>query len=200
MATKESLVESIYVSIKFEVTSGNLMPGHRVDIADLCARFRVSKSPVRNILNRLVGEGLLEPHAHDGFYRPWLTEQKLRDLYQWSQEIILLSLNKFSDLPPELPQVAEASADFVQQTERFFATLVALTGNGEYTHAMDSANARLRAIRRQKPPYLFNPETELSDLTAAWTSRDVDVLRASIESYHQRRLQLVPQIVALSYR
>jgi DNA-binding GntR family transcriptional regulator len=203
MTAKGSLVESIYKAIKLEVTSGQLLPGHRVDIASLCSRFGVSKSPVRNILNRLVGEGLLEPHAHDGFYRPFLTEQKLRDLYQWSQDILLLSIARI-DLgaaPIPVPQTdANTSTDWVTQTEVLFITLAAQSGNAEYRQAMDNANARLRPIRRQTPADMFDVAAELTELNGAISTCDRQELSAALEAYHARRFASVAKIVATAYR
>lgn len=201
MTAKGSLVESIYEAIRLEVTSGNLLPGHRVDIASLCSRFSVSKSPVRNILNRLVGEGLLEPHAHDGFYRPFLTEQKLRDLYQWSQDILLLSVARIDlDATPAPETNADSGTDWVTQTEALFMTLAAQSGNAEYLHAMDITNARLRPIRRQTPVDMFDVAAEFSELSGAMSTGSRQALSAGLEAYHARRFASVAKIVATAYR
>lgn len=203
MTAKGSLVESIYEAIKREVTSGQLLPGHRVDIANLCSRFGVSKSPVRNILNRLVGEGLLEPHAHDGFYRPFLTEQKLRDLYQWSQDILLLSVARI-DLDAASPTAPNGEGspepDWVARTEVLFTTLAAQSGNAEYRQAMDNTNARLRPIRRQTPTDMFDVTAELRELNDAISTGDRRLLVAALEAYHARRFVSVAKLVATAYR
>jgi DNA-binding GntR family transcriptional regulator len=203
MPTKGSLVESIYEAIKLEVTSGDLRPGHRVDISDLCARYHVSKSPIRNILNRLVGEGLLEAHAHDGFFRPWLTEQSLRDLYQWSQDILLLALDKAECLVEDSLVAAkydDTTEDLTHRTERFFTGLAERGGNAEYVAAISDINTRLRSVRRRKPATLFDTDTELRGLDTAWNRDDRSSLKAQIELYHQRRLAAIAQIVAAAYR
>lgn len=199
MSAKGSVVESIYAAIKTEVSSGDLMPGHRVDIADLCARFRVSKSPIRNILNRLVGEALLETHAHDGFFRPWLTEQSLRDLYRWSQEILLLAIDR-AGARLDAAATAAQPTDMTDATERLFEELARQGGNAEYVRAMADVNARLRPIRRRKPASLFDTQGELAAFHLAIKDDDLSALRALIAAYHQRRLDLIAQIVTAAYR
>lgn len=200
MSAKPSVVESLYPIIKEELLSGNLLPGQRVDIADLCLRHGVSKSPIRNILNRLVGEGLLEALAHDGFYRPRLTEAILRELYDWSQDVSLLSLGRIN--PASLPIAEATSSSVVEEMtlEVFFQTLARLSGKREYRRAMENINDRLRGIRRTKRTQLFDIEAELKGMFDAWEARDFGRLRGEIRHYHKRRLEKVPEIIADAYR
>lgn len=202
MASKASLVETIYAGIKAEITSGALLPGQRVDIAALCTRFGASKSPVRNILNRLVGEGLLEVQAHDGFYRPRVTEQRLRDLYQWNAQVLLLALDgamASETCPDVLPPLPEATSR-VDEAEHLFAAIAELGENGEFRRAIGTVNDRLRALRQQKAADRFEWADDHVVLRTAWQSADLPALRDGIVAYHARRLQLIPQIVALAYR
>ena len=203
MPTKASLIERIYHGIKQDLSSGALLPGQRVDVAALCERFGASKSPIRNVLNRLVGEDLLEVHAHDGFYRPRVTEQKLRDLYQWTETILLLSLEKaFPEGTTEiaLPPVELAGEDVVIQTEQLFSAVASLGGNVEFRRAIYSTNDRLRPIRRQKDTNLIDRPSEVAALASAWQAADIPALRKHISTYHRVRLDLIPRIVAFAYR
>ena len=199
---KASLIETIYLGIKRELTSGVLLPGQRVDVAALCDRYGASKSPVRNVLNRLVGEGLLDVQAHDGFYRPRVTEQKLRDLYMWNQQVLLLALESAFALEavPVASAIDPTNDDLVARTEEIFVAVARLGGNGEFRKGIDSVNDRLRPIRRQKDGVFLGIPAELAALTDAWQTTDIPALRQHIIAYHQRRLDLVPQIVAVAYR
>ncbi len=202
MVTKASLIERIYLDIRRELSDGTLAPGKRVDIAALCARVGASKSPVRNVLNRLVGEGLLETHAHDGFYRPLVTEAKLRDLYRWSQRLLLMAINiaeaEGSQAPASPALVDEDNV--VPATEQLFASIAALGQSGELLRAVDNVNIRLRPIRTSKTPDLIERRAELAALTEAYNGLRFGDLRALVVSYHVLRLELTPQIVASTYR
>ncbi len=202
MVTKASLIERIYLDIRRELTDGTLAPGKRVDIAALCARVGASKSPVRNALNRLVGEGLLETHAHDGFYRPLVTEAKLRDLYKWSRRLLLMAID-IAEAEETGPPVAATEIDVddvVPATEQLFISIAALGQSGEILRAVDNVNIRLRAIRAAKHAGLIERRTELSALSEAYKSSRLQELRTLVVGYHALRLELTPQIVASTYR
>lgn len=201
MPTKASLVERVYIDIKRDLSDGSLAPGKRVEISDLCARFGASKSPVRNVLNRLVGEGLLEAHAHDGFYRPLVTEAKLRDLYLWNQRLLLMALDAAgSDDQHSQTAVQEPpSADIADSTEAVFNAIAALGQSGELLRAVGGANLRLRAIRKAKDLGIIKRDLEISALLSAYKNRDIEVLRTLVADYHSVRIRLVPQIVASAY-
>lgn len=201
MATKASLIERIYLDIRRELSDGTLAPGKRVDIAALCDRVGASKSPVRNVLNRLVGEGLLETHAHDGFYRPLVTEAKLRDLYRWSQRLLLMAIDIAESEAVETPVAVEIDVDdVVPATEQLFTSIAALGQSGELLRAVDNVNVRLRAIRTLKANGLIERRGELVALSEAYANSSFRELRTLVASYHALRLTLTPQIVASTYR
>lgn len=202
MEPKGSLVEHIYAEIKREICSGSVRPGERIDVAGLCKRFGSSKSPVRSALYWLVGENLLELHAHDGFYRPRLTKDSAEDLYSWYEDQVLMALAKAEAKstgdtpPPPLPQDPE---DLVEATEVLFEAVARLSGSQEYVHVIQNGNDRLRAIRRVKPADLIDRRTELASLTDAWNKGDFGRLRQEITAYHRRRLTVIPSIMMAAY-
>ena len=202
MAAKASLIERIYLDIRRALSDGTLAPGKRVDIAALCTQVGASKSPVRNALNRLVGEGLLEPHAHDGFYRPLVTEAKLRDLYRWNQRLLLMAI-EMAETEEGSQAIKPATVDIeniVPATEQLFTSIATMGQSGELLRAVDNANIRLRAIRASKDAGLIERSAELAALTDAYNGSRFSELRALVKSYHALRMQLTPQIVASTYR
>jgi len=202
MPAKASLVERVYLDIKRELSEGTLAPGKRVDIAALCARVGASKSPVRNALNRLVGEGLIETHAHDGFYRPLVTEARLRDLFSWNQRLLLMAIDAAEPGAAARPSPSGSfdADDVAAMTEQLFISIATLAQSGELLRALDNANLRLRPIRALKDAGLIERHTELTALADAYKGSRFQELRALIADYHALRLQLVPQIVASAYR
>lgn len=55
----------IYEKLKDEIVEGKIRPGERIAIPDVAKRYKVSGMPVREALNRLHSDGLVEiiPHA-----------------------------------------------------------------------------------------------------------------------------------------
>src|SRR5471030_2183499 len=54
------LSERLRESIEEEIATGKLLPGTRLDEVELATRFGVSRTPIREALRLLLGEGLVE--------------------------------------------------------------------------------------------------------------------------------------------
>lgn len=202
MAVAVSLIENIYAGIKTEVCGGTLLPGQRVNITDMSTRHLCSKSTVRSALNRLVGEGLLEVHTNDGFYRPLVTEQTVRDQYAWNRQVLLLGLEKAiaEGQTEKTVEPFAPSSDPVTDIEHFFTLVAGLGDSDELLREIRRLNDLLHPLRLQKWALPMDSSAELMALAAAWTTQNHIELRRLIVEYHQRRLDIVPQIVALAYR
>lgn len=61
--TPEGLADRVYSAVRQAVFTLELLPGAPLVERDLANRFGISKTPVRDALQRLVGEGLLEQSA-----------------------------------------------------------------------------------------------------------------------------------------
>jgi DNA-binding GntR family transcriptional regulator len=59
------IAERILPTLRADIVSGRWRPGERLAEPDLCAEFGISRTPLRDALRRLAGEGLvrLTPHA-----------------------------------------------------------------------------------------------------------------------------------------
>ncbi len=62
-----SVADLAYERIRGLVLSGELAPGTRLGQVDLAERFGISRTPVREALRRLAGEGLVDFHSNRGF-------------------------------------------------------------------------------------------------------------------------------------
>lgn len=203
MATTASVIEQIYSAIKIDVCTGAILPGARVNIAAYCERFHVSKSPVRNALYRLVGEGLLEAHPHDGFYRPRVLEQSLFDLFVWNEHALDLAFDHIeavSSAVMSFPVLSVPSDNLVNAVEDLFLAVATLGANAACQREILRLNDQLRPIRLQEPEQFGGLGAELDDLTTAWDAGDLAHLRRAVSAYHNRRRQAVRQLVALAYR
>ncbi len=63
----DSVVDLAYGRIRDLVLSGELAPGARLGQVELAERFGISRTPVREALRRLAGEGLVDPLSNRGF-------------------------------------------------------------------------------------------------------------------------------------
>ena len=74
-------------AIEEEIATGRLPPGVRLDETELAARFGVSRTPVREALRLLVGEGLLENRRHRGSVVAQLTPHRLVEMFEVMAEL-----------------------------------------------------------------------------------------------------------------
>jgi DNA-binding GntR family transcriptional regulator len=67
IAQRTILADSAYHTLKHQILTCRLQPGQRVFERDLSVEMRVSRTPIREALNRLGLEGLIRPTPHRGF-------------------------------------------------------------------------------------------------------------------------------------
>ena len=67
--------------LRASIIDGTLKPGAQLNEVELATSFGVSGGPVREALQRLVQEGLLDSEPHRGVFVPVLTEEDIWDIY-----------------------------------------------------------------------------------------------------------------------
>jgi DNA-binding GntR family transcriptional regulator len=77
----ESTASIIARRLRRAIQYGTLPPGSQLTEADLAARFRVSRGPLREAMQRLVQEGLLRSERNRGLFVITLTLDDVRDIY-----------------------------------------------------------------------------------------------------------------------
>lgn len=191
----------LYEQVRRALQSGRYAPGQRIDPATLASEFHTSPTPVRFALYRLVGEGLLEDHARGGLHVPLPTEVALRDLYDWMQGLLLEACDKGfaprGQTPMRGVEPSSPEEDVVKLTSQLFNAIAHAAGQGQLHQAIKRANDQLAPIRRAKHELLERPFEELVELNRHWNAHDISALKSALYTYHERRKQLVPCIVAL---
>ena len=74
--------EEIYSFIRFKILAGEYPPGSRINVNKLSENFGISRIPVRDVINRLCGEGLIYKGPNDRFLVVPLTEADIRETYE----------------------------------------------------------------------------------------------------------------------
>ena len=68
-------------TIEKDIISGRIAPGKRINEQDICKRFNMSRTPVREILRRIEGNGLAKSIPNRGVFAVGLTQQDLDDIF-----------------------------------------------------------------------------------------------------------------------
>lgn len=196
-----TLAERAYAQIKQLIFDFHLLPGDRFSEADLTQRVQVSRTPLRQALQRLQREGFLLVFPKSGWQVAPLNFEAFDQLYDLR---ILLETHAVARLceaeeRPALRELAETwlvgAEDRVnhplpvgQMDEDFHATLVRAVGNSEMTRVHADITERIRIIRRLdfiKPARIDATYDEHARIIRAITRRRTDeaqrLLRAHVE-------------------
>ena len=157
----ESSVARLYLELRERSMRYDFKPGARINEQALGREFGVSRAPLREALNRLVAEGLLDFVMNKGFIRKAISVDEVFDLYQvriaLERRAVLLAVQRASD--DEIATVAAfwqtfmdtstqlASGDMVLADEEFHRRLVALSHNKELSAFMEVVTRRIHAAR-----------------------------------------------------
>lgn len=88
MAAAESIIiqtkisEQVYNYLRNEIVSGSLAPGERVNVDELAERLKVSRMPIKEAIERLAGEGLLDVQARRGTFVSRLDPVELAETFE----------------------------------------------------------------------------------------------------------------------
>jgi DNA-binding GntR family transcriptional regulator len=158
---EESVAQSVYDRLRDLCISFELLPGNRINELELSERLGVSRTPLREGLNKLVSEGFLTVTPGKGFFRRPLDAQEIFDLFELRQNIeiaaaplaILRASNEAIGRIRDFVEVSRADvpsrtiADLVELDESFHEQLMQLTGNAEMLRVLKNVNARIRFVR-----------------------------------------------------
>ncbi len=78
----QTIKEQVYGIIKKDILNGVIKPGSWLQEKELAVKLKVSRSPVREVLKELVGEGLLENIPNKGVFVRELTEEDIIDVFE----------------------------------------------------------------------------------------------------------------------
>jgi DNA-binding GntR family transcriptional regulator len=196
--------ERIYEALKNAVMTRAYRPGARLDPAVLAEEMNSSTTPVREALDRLVGENLVESRTGSGFHLPALDEPALKDMYAWSSELLGLAVGGWArgvgQRQPTDTAEQQEQQPVASQAAWLFAEIARRSTNSEHARAVERLNARLHAVRTVEPLVIEAAAGELETLHAAFSADDKAALRHAIGAYHRRRIRASAAIVRALYR
>jgi DNA-binding GntR family transcriptional regulator len=79
---RNSLAEQTYELLRRQIIEGTLRPGERLSIFDLSAQLGISRTPVKEAINRLSLDGLVTILPQSGTFVSRLTTEQIREIYE----------------------------------------------------------------------------------------------------------------------
>lgn len=190
------VLEPTYQSLKRGLMQGQWRPGERLEALRLADEFGVSMTPVRDCLNRLVGEALVEMKPGDGYHVPRISEKTLRDMLDFNAMLLDFAL-LHSITVGATPQAEQSVEDYAGRVAAIFSVIAQRSSNTALTETLLSIDDRMHAIRRWEPQLFPDCYQELEELERHLTG-SADELRVLLRRYHDRRIAGVAELVQLA--
>jgi len=192
------VLEPTYDALRRRSLTGVWPSGYRLEAARLAEELGVSITPVRDALNRLVGERLVYSTPGDGFRVPRFDETEFRTLLQWHHMLLFAALrNGRGPLP--LIDVPHGHDGIGERTALLFGAIAAAARNSELDWALNNAAARLGSFRRYEELVLDGVGEELDAIEhLAGNGAPRGTVRRAIDLYHRRRADCAADIAGLT--
>ena len=168
---RQSMADAVFDRIEADILNGKLLPGDLLTELKLCEMLSVSRTPVREALNRLRQEGLIE-ESGKGAVVIGITERDLDDIYEIRLRVEGLATAMCADVitDSQLKQLEETVA-----LQEFY------TGRGE----VDSIRNLDSEFHRQI--YSYCGSRMLSDLLSDLHRKVQRFRRSSVEHPERAR-------------
>ncbi|PWE29756.1 GntR family transcriptional regulator [Pararhodobacter marinus] len=211
----QSSVERVYEELREQAIRFDLLPGDRINEVELSKRFGVSRTPLREALNRLVADGFLTFTAGKGFFRRNLEVKEVFDLYEMRQrlEMMLAELAVERASPEAIEEIrgfleisrredpTRSVYDLVRLDEGFHERLAALSGNVEMLNVLKDINARIRFVRwvNMERGRRTRTQGEHLEILEAVAAGDAGRARDLLQTHIDGRLEQITEAIRDGY-
>ena len=216
------MMTDAYLRLRREILHGELLPGERLRVADLQARFGLGLTPIREALMRLASEGLVDSPAKRGARVRRTTIAELHDLMEtrrkveawclaqsmakgnagWEAEILsslhLLARASLPDSPADL----ERAEEWEKLHRAFHLALVSACGSEWqlriWNMLVDHSERyrKLRLLHRGTPALdVRNVNAEHDAIARAVIDRDSDTALDLMDQHLRRTEEVVSRLL-----
>ncbi len=156
-----NLTALAYDSIKAYIVEGRLDENSRLTEDFLSSQLGISKSPIREALNRLETEGLIRIEPRKGAYLPRLSPQDIRNLYDLREALEVHVVRTAKPNPVLVAQLHQSVARqrellkardkprYIEEDVRFHAALAKATGNSHLCSVLENIQNQIWLSRRK---------------------------------------------------
>jgi DNA-binding GntR family transcriptional regulator len=151
----------IYERLKRDILTFNFRPGERLVELELCDRYEVSRTPVREALRRLEDDGLVIARDRGGRVVKGHDISDYEDVYAIRSVLEVYAVRQLSERASQLDidalendwragypaETTPLDGSFVVADERFHLGLAKATGNAYLVESLERVHDRLRTIR-----------------------------------------------------
>jgi DNA-binding GntR family transcriptional regulator len=203
----DSVVDRVYADLKAMAVAYAFRPGERINEGRIATRLGVSRTPLREALNRLKTEGFLSFVPGRGFFCRELDPHEIFQLYELRKAIEVAAVplavarardDEIAALSRFLDETGpdgegRTATELAELDETFHHRLMSLARNDEMLRVLDNVNARIRFVRWIDMGSDARPKTqgEHRAVVEALAARDGPAAIAVLERHIDRRLDQI---------
>jgi DNA-binding GntR family transcriptional regulator len=220
---RETLATSVYDRLRTDILNVALAPGAKLRVEFVCERYRAGSSPVREALNRLSANGLVERKEQRGFYvapvsaadldeltktRCWLEGTALRESIAsgseaW-EEAIVLAFHRLCRVPRSIGGDAyETNPEWERRHKEFHDSLIAACGSRWLLQFCKQLREQAYRYRQIAAATIFPKRDERSEheaIVSATVERDVENAIRLLHKHYRHTTDIIlarPECLAI---
>lgn len=204
--------EQIYERTKTMAMTFAIRPGERVNEVELAKALNVSRTPLREALNRLMVEGFLTRARNKGFIGRPLDAKQVFDLYELRKVLevstVRIACERATDEElAELENFVKTSIDrrehenpasLLALDEQFHEHVATLTRNHEMVRSLQAINARIQYVRWLDMQKRHTQQEHLR-IVEALKARDAATAADLVEQHISRRLDQIVEVIRVGF-
>ena len=193
-----SFSDRVERALRDRILRGDVRPGERLNEVEIAGELGVSRGPIREALQRLASDGLVELQAHRGAFVRRLGPAEVRDLFEVRLALettaARLAAQRATDAQrADLDALVRAGAQPVGHADVRFqgardlhARIAEATGNPALVVHLTLVNQELRLLRTRSgevPARAEHAVAEHAEIVAAVRAGDADGAAAAMEAH-----------------
>jgi DNA-binding GntR family transcriptional regulator len=204
----------VYNVIRNMAISYDFKPGERINEVHLAKQLGVSRTPLREAMQKLVSEKLLRWERNKGFFCHMLNEKEVFNLFEFrkiiEEQAAYLSVKRATD--DELLAVKKIALEYsnisndvrkeklIAMDQQIHESMVALSGNHELLSTLRQINQRIYFIRwvniANRPT---DNHTDHLDYIDALLERNAEKAVSIISQHIERRQEQIAEFIREGY-
>lgn len=201
--------DEVYQALRQAILTHVFRPGERLQIPDIAAKLGVSLTPVRQAIQQLAVEGLIEIQPRSGTYVATISAEDIEETFDLRCALECLAAEKAVEriTPEQLARMGELAAALALEAQdetalrqheannyEFHAILIRASGNKRLAEMHESLKANIQIARVHlaegyRGGRFEQERAEHEEIYAALQARDAQRLQAALRQHILRAKQ-----------
>jgi GntR family transcriptional regulator, rspAB operon transcriptional repressor len=203
---RERASDTVYQIIRDRILTHAFVPGERLNLRTVAGQLGVSLTPVKDAVNRLVADGLIDVQPQSGTYVTKIVADEIAEIFEIRMALECLAAERavkrvtgsevaaLRRILEELEQPTtneESRAQYINRDFEFHTKIVQLSGNGKLIELYQSVDARIKVARmlysNERWTKRINPaRAEHAEILQQLEARDAEGLVKALRRHIER--------------